>query len=195
MMKRLVFLAAAVVFGATLGSGASRPVGAAEQKAPTSGLLPALKLPDLTVTMQPKKHSYQRDDGTNCVSYRPGTIVVTNIGNATAAEGYLVLIEWNNPVGSFTVNTQFAGETLGPGGTMTKIYDQPTSDYPWCPGTGAPLPSWRVTVDHGDKIKESNETNNTVEKQYQPMAAVNKQTKPPVLAPREIVPVRPQGAR
>lgn len=172
MMKRLAGAAVVLVLGAAVA-----PVAAvAGQPVPGAAPPMTLKRPDLTVTMQPKVGFYQQPDGTKCVDYRPGTVVVTNVGTAAAA-GFDVSLEWNAP-GTFQVHSLKPNLTLAPG--EAKVFDesQPVSALTWCPGRNQALPAWRVTADSGKKVLESNELNNVVEKHYQPKAARIKKTQP-----------------
>lgn len=164
----------AVVLGALIAFAAAAPAGAAERQ-PTAGAAsatppaaPNVAVParaDLTVTMAPMVKPYQRPDGTKCIDYRPGTVVVTNAGTAKAA-GFRISLYWNYG-GPWGLHAPIDDNTLGPGASMTIVKDDPSYAHLWCPGV-ATLPAWRVVVDDGNLVAETNEANNVVEKSYKP---------------------------
>lgn len=170
------FPLSAIALGALIAFSAGAPATAAEQKPPTGAAsvpqaaVPNLAVPlraDLSVTMAPLVKPYQRPDGTNCIDFRPGTVVVSNTGKAKAS-GFRISLYWNYG-GPWGLHSPMDNNTLGAGASTTLLMDGPIYAHLWCPGV-AILPAWRVVVDDGNHVFESNEGNNVVEKSYTPPA-------------------------
>lgn len=117
--------------------------------------------PDLTVTAKIiKVEKFKNSKGIQCYGIRPYFTITNNGGSV--ARNFRYEIEWNyNPTHTWQIYTVQNNVFLGPGNTITIDGSGPVWNLPWCADEHDWTPGWRIRVDTGNVVSESNEQNNS----------------------------------